>query len=120
MNSVLTLVVVTTPPDAAITFTPQVGVPVPGAGVPEAPNDGIAYVRRNLAWESAAGASSWYLHTQSVADSTWTINHNLGYRPDVALFTVGGVNFSAEVSHPTVNQAVVTLVSPLAGSARLS
>lgn len=120
MNSVLTLVVVTTPPDAAITFTPQVGVPVPGAGVPEAPNDGIAYVRRNLAWESAAGASSGYLHTQSVADTTWTINHNLGYRPDVALFTVGGVSFSAEVSNPTVNQTVVTLVSPLAGSARLS
>ncbi len=95
------------------------GPPGPG-GVPEAPSDGVAYVRRNLAWESAGAASSGYTHVQSVAASTWTINHMLGYRPSATLFTVGGVQFDGEISHPTVNQTVVTLISPIAGSARLT
>lgn len=120
MITALTLVEVSTPPDAAIAFAPQVGMPVPGAGVPEAPNDGIPYVRRNEAWESAAGASSGYLHTQAVAADTWTINHGLGYRPAVELLTVGGVTFDATVSHPTVNQTVINLLTERAGTARLT
>lgn len=66
------------------------------------------------------GGSSGFSFTQSTSSAVWTINHNLGYRPNVALFTVGGVNFNGEVSHPTVNQTIVSLSSPLAGSARLS
>lgn len=59
-----------------------------------------------------------YLHQQSVADTTWTINHNLGFRPDVSLTTLGGVEFEADVTHTSDNQCIVTLASPLAGFAR--
>jgi len=60
-----------------------------------------------------------YNHNQESASNTWTINHNLGYRPTVALFTVGGVEFDAEVVHTSVNQCTVNLVTPMAGMARL-
>lgn len=63
-------------------------------------------------------AASTYLHTQSVASATWTINHNLGVNPVVSLYTVGGVEFDGQVTHITANQAVVSLVTSVAGFAR--
>ena len=74
---------------------------------------------RRLATLEAAGQTS-YVHTQSSAASTWTINHNLGFIPSVELFTTGGAEFDAEVVHTNVNTTMVYLVAPLAGSARLS
>lgn len=59
-----------------------------------------------------------YVHTQATPSTTWTINHNLGFRPAVELYTVGGVEFDAEVVHVSNNQAIVYLVSSIAGSAR--
>lgn len=61
----------------------------------------------------------YYDHLQSSASDTWTINHNLGYRPSVELRTVGGVEFNGDVTHTSDNQVVVSLTSPLAGTARL-
>lgn len=63
-------------------------------------------------------AGTSYAHNQSSASSTWTINHNLGYNPVIQLFTVGGVEFDAQVTNVSINQAVVSLVTPLAGQAR--
>lgn len=60
-----------------------------------------------------------YVHNQASASFVWTINHNLGYRPSVELFDAGSQEFDGEVSHPTVNQAVVTLAIATAGFARL-
>lgn len=59
-----------------------------------------------------------YVHTQASASSTWTINHNLGRRPAITLYTTGGVQFSAEITHTSVNQAVVSLALAIAGTAR--
>ena len=39
------------------------------------------------------GASQTYTHTQSTASATWTINHNLGFRPSIELFDAGGQEF---------------------------
>lgn len=64
-------------------------------------------------------AGSGYIHTQGSASDTWTINHNLGFRPNVELFTAGGVEFEAEVIHTTLNQCIVYLATAIAGSARL-
>lgn len=65
------------------------------------------------------GPIAAYTHDQPSPDFTWTINHNLGYRPSVELFDSGSQEFDAEVSHPTVNQAVVTLTIATSGFARL-
>lgn len=60
-----------------------------------------------------------YVHTQSAPATTWTINHNLGFRPSVELLDTGSQEIDGEVSHPSVNQTVVTLNPATAGLARL-
>ncbi len=66
------------------------------------------------------GAAATYAHTQAVASNTWTINHNMGLNPSVELRTSGGVEFNADVTHTSVNQTVVNLVSAITGTARLT
>lgn len=51
--------------------------------------------------------------------STWTINHNLGFRPTVGVFSAGGMEVEADVLHTTLNQTVITFNAPFAGFARL-
>lgn len=52
---------------------------------------------------------------QSVASSNWVVNHNLGYRPQIQVFTVGGLEVFAEIIHTTVNQYQINFVSPVTG-----
>lgn len=68
----------------------------------------------------SGAASSAYVHTQASASDTWTIAHNLGYFPDVAVFTVGGVEVVAAAVHTSTLVTVVTFAAPMSGSARLS
>jgi hypothetical protein len=42
------------------------------------------------------GTSGGYTHTQAVASAVWTINHNLGFSPNVQARTVGGLNGGGE------------------------
>ena len=60
-----------------------------------------------------------YVHTQSTPATVWTINHNLGFRPSVELLDSGSQEIDGDISHPTVNQTVVTLNPATAGLARL-
>lgn len=59
-----------------------------------------------------------YIHQQAVASATWTINHNLGFQPDVYLADQGGNEIDAQVLHVSVNQALVYFNLPTAGTAR--
>ena len=56
-------------------------------------------------------------HTQSSASATWTINHNLGFKPDVEVRNSGGQVVMAEVLHVSVNQTLIYFSSPTTGSA---
>lgn len=69
---------------------------------------------------AGGGDSAAYVHTQASASATWTIAHNLGFFPDVAVFTVGGVEVVAEVVHTSTLVTVVQFAAPMSGSARLS
>ena len=71
--------------------------------------------------QGVAGPSggTLYVHTQSTPATTWTINHNLGFRPSVELLDSGSQEIDGDISHPTVNQTVVTLNPATAGLARL-
>jgi hypothetical protein len=51
--------------------------------------------------------ASQFTHTQAVAADEWIVNHNLGFRPNVAVTTLGGVVVIAEVLHISINQARV-------------
>ena len=64
-------------------------------------------------------AGTGYIHQQTTASMTWTINHNLGFKPAVELLDSGSQEIDGEVSHPSVNQTVVTLNPATAGIARL-
>ena len=63
--------------------------------------------------------SEGYVFNQPTPSGSWTINHNLGYRPSVAVFDSGSQEIDAEVSHPSVNTTILTLNPPTAGFARL-
>lgn len=60
-----------------------------------------------------------YNFVQASPASTWTINHNLGYRPSCTLYTVGSVEMFGQVVHTTINQCVVSFTTAIAGTAHL-
>ena len=68
--------------------------------------------------QGPAGASA-FEYVQAAPATTWTINHNLGFRPSVELLDAGSQEIDGEVAHPTINQTVVTLNPASAGLARL-
>jgi hypothetical protein len=70
-------------------------------------------------FDKVSGGSSRYVHTQSSASTTWTINHNLGYRPSVELLNSGGVEVDGNVVHVSVNQVSVLFTVAIAGTALL-
>ena len=78
--------------------------------------DGIIQVNGLQGLRGDLAAS--YKHTQTTPASTWTINHNLGRTPSIQLLTVGSVEFFADITHTSLNQAVVTLATATAGIAQ--
>jgi hypothetical protein len=52
------------------------------------------------------------------AATQWTVNHNLGYRPHVAVLSTGGVEVVAEIVHVSINQLIVYFATAFAGSVR--
>ncbi len=61
-----------------------------------------------------------YTHTQASAASTWVINHNLGFYPDIEVQNTGGVVVNGRVTHTTLNQTQVQFNIAVAGTARAS
>jgi len=68
--------------------------------------------------QGVAGAG--YDFVQSSPSASWTINHNLGYKPGVDVYDSGSQQIQAEVSHTSVNQTVILLTASTAGFARLT
>lgn len=68
--------------------------------------------------QGPAGAPA-YVHQQGSAAATWTINHNLGYRPSVELLNTGSQEIEGDVVHTSANQTVVSFSGAVAGQARL-
>jgi hypothetical protein len=60
-----------------------------------------------------------FVYTQSSPAGQWTINHNFGYRPAVAVFDSGSQQLIADVVHLSVNTVQLTLNPSTAGFARL-
>ncbi|MGL5936368.1 MAG: hypothetical protein ACRCZI_12205 [Cetobacterium sp.] len=68
----------------------------------------------------AGGGSAGFDFTQASPATTWTINHNLGFRPAVELASVGGLLIFGQIQHTSVNQVLVTFNTAQAGTARLA
>lgn len=61
-----------------------------------------------------------YTHEQSTPTATWSITHNLGYKPAVSIEDVDGNSHDALVTWPTANTVVVLFAAVTAGRAHLS
>jgi len=68
----------------------------------------------------AASGDLHYTYQQSVAASTWTVVHNLGKRPSVAVVDTGGNLVVGAVSYPDANTCVLTFGAAFAGTAYLN
>ena len=61
-----------------------------------------------------------YVHTQGTASSTWTINHNLGFFPNVEIVDSAGTSVIGSYQFTNVNTVVATFAGAFAGKAYLS
>jgi|GEM_PF-2074810 len=72
----------------------------------------------NIAQRGRDGVAQAFGFNQSTPSDQWTINHNLGYRPSVTLYSTGGAEIEGEVVHISNNQARAYFATLVAGSAR--
>jgi hypothetical protein len=73
----------------------------------------------NAALAEIDGSSTANTFTASFSAAlSWTVNHNLGRKPIVAVFNSGGAEIEAEIVHVSNNQLVVYFVISTAGSIR--
>lgn len=61
-----------------------------------------------------------YNHNQIAASTTWTITHNLNFRPNVTVFDSSGTMVEGNVTHTSVNALTITFSVPISGQATLS
>jgi len=61
-----------------------------------------------------------YVHTQGVALTTWTINHNLNYYPNISVVDSSGSVVIGDVQYISLNTISVTFSGAFSGSAYLS
>lgn len=61
-----------------------------------------------------------YHHAQGVSSSTWDIEHNLGFYPNVTTMDSSGSIAEGEIEHLTKYRLRVTFSAPFSGNAYLS
>jgi hypothetical protein len=61
-----------------------------------------------------------YHHVQGTSSATWTINHYLGWQPNVTVQDSGGSVVEGEISYTSVNTLTVTFSGAFSGNAYLS
>jgi len=61
-----------------------------------------------------------YVHDQVTPSNTWTVVHNLGYYPNVAVVDSGGDQVQGLVTYADVNTVVITFNGIFGGKAYLS
>jgi hypothetical protein len=70
--------------------------------------------------QGPSGVSPTFLYTQVLPSNIWTINHNLGFRPDVFILNTGGNEVEASVTHTSENTVIIYFASAMAGTARMT
>lgn len=67
--------------------------------------------------QATGSAPASYTASFSAAAS-WTVNHNLGYEPNMSVLSVGGSELVAEIVHTSINQCIVYFAAATAGRVR--
>lgn len=58
-----------------------------------------------------------YVHTQALASSTWTVDHNLGKYPSVSVVDSANDEVEGGIKHVSINQLILTFSAPFTGRA---
>lgn len=66
------------------------------------------------------GVAGGFEHTQAAPASTWIIDHNLGRKVHVSIFSATQELVYADVIHGSINQTTITFATPTSGSAVIS
>ncbi len=74
------------------------------------------FLRGDGTW---AAFTAGFTYTQNTPSSTWIINHGLGYKPIVSIYTLGGQEIEADILHTSDNQTQIFFSVPTTGIARL-
>ena len=61
-----------------------------------------------------------YIHIQEVASETWTINHGLGFIPNITVIDTGKTVVEGSYNYPDSNTIVLSFVGAFSGRAYLS
>lgn len=101
------------------------GEPSPELGI-----DGEFYIDTNVSklygpknngdWGDPVNLGGTYVHTQDTASTTWVINHNLEYYPNIEIVNSAGVGVVGDYQFLNPNVVVATFADPFAGKAYLS
>lgn len=71
-------------------------------------------------WGEPVNLGGTYTHVQDSASSTWVINHNLDYYPNVEIVNSAGVAVVGDYQFVNPNVVIATFTNPFAGKAYLS
>lgn len=82
-------------------------------------NDVLAYDSATSLWKNSKTALR-YVHTQAADSTTWTINHNLGYMPNVTVIDSGGNDVEGSISYTNLNSLDITFTASISGVAYLT
>jgi len=66
------------------------------------------------------GVAGGFEYTQAAPSSTWIIDHNLGRKVHVSIFSDLAELVFADVMHGSINQTTITFPLPITGSAVIS
>ena len=69
---------------------------------------------------AAVAALVSYTHNQAAPSSTWTITHNLNFKPSVNVFDSAGTMVEGSVTHTNANSLTITFSATISGIAHLS
>lgn len=64
-------------------------------------------------------AANSYTHVQSAPAVVWTVDHNLGFWPEISVYDDNGEEIEGVAVNPTLNRTTLTFSSPVAGVARM-
>lgn len=66
------------------------------------------------------GGNGGFQHNQLIAESTWIINHGLGFFPQIQAFKSDGIQIEGRVEQVSLNTIKISFIAPLSGYARLN
>jgi len=98
----------------------------PGSSVPIVVNDVILITTPSGTQDFGTTSSALepqalaYEHTQGAVSSSWVINHNLGFKPNVTVVDSAGTIYEGEITYTNSNSLTVSFSQSFSGKAYLS